>query len=44
VIVWTRGELPEHVARYSGGTARLVVTEQGSIARMLADAAERLQR
>ena len=44
VIVWTRGELPEHVARYSGGTARLVVTEQGSIAQMLADAAERLQR
>lgn len=44
VVVWTRGELPEHVERYVGGTARLVVTNQGSLAQMLADAAESLQR
>jgi hypothetical protein len=44
VIVWTRGELSEHVAQYSDGGAKIIVCEQESIARMLAEAAERMQR
>lgn len=44
VIVWTRGESAEDVARYTGGPARVVVSDQDAIARMLADAAERMQR
>ncbi|MEL6349262.1 MAG: hypothetical protein AAFV53_39540 [Myxococcota bacterium] len=44
VILWMRGEPAELAAQYQNGPTRVIVTEQGSLATLLVEVAERINR